>query len=188
MGHRVSTSPRRDAFADPSWLRSIDRPPDCSVRVHPPVLCLLFGVPSLSLPRLVSRFGASAARVSVPFIAISPVAFTCAGHPDLPLGSALRLSRPLDGFLRFRLRGLVSSRDHVQGFSVQGLLPIRGHPGSSPGACLLDVVALRARRPKPMFARRAPRPRGFHPRIDALRLRPLPSSDSSSFRCSPLLP
>ena len=33
-----------------------------------------------------------------------------------PLRSARRLSQPLDGFLRARLRGLIPSRGHVQGF------------------------------------------------------------------------
>jgi hypothetical protein len=34
-----------------------------------------------------------------------------------------------------------------------------------------------AQRPKPLSTRWAPRPRGLHLRIDALRFRPLPSSD-----------
>ena len=34
--------------------------------------------------------------------------------------SALRLSQPLDGFLHLRLRGLIPSRSHVQGFLFKG--------------------------------------------------------------------
>lgn len=73
-------------------------------------------------------------------------------------------------------------------FSVQGLLPIRSHPGSSPGACLLDVVA------------RALTGRSRSPRAGRLVLEALicesmrcvsarfPLRNSSSFRFSPLLP
>jgi len=52
-----------------------------------------------------------------------------------PLRSVLRFSRPLDGFLRARARRLVSSRCHVQGPPVQGLLLSHSHPPSSGGAC-----------------------------------------------------
>src|SRR5207248_2201309 len=49
-----------------------------------------------------------------------------------PLCSVLRFSQPLDGLLCHRLRGLVSSRCHVQGFPVQGVLSIRSGYDSSP--------------------------------------------------------
>jgi hypothetical protein len=73
--------------------------------------------------------------------------FRGAGDPDLPLRSALRLSQPLGGLLRQRLRGLVSSRSHVQGFM---LVPSRGFsrptavPGSSPDPAPVPLVHARS--------------------------------------------
>jgi hypothetical protein len=60
-----------------------------------------------------------------------------AGDPILPLRSALRFSQPRGGLLRRRIRGLVSSRSHVQGsfFAVQGLLPIRSGSRLVAGPC-----------------------------------------------------
>jgi len=75
-------------------------------------------------------------------------------HAKVPvpsLRSALRLSQPLDGLLRLRLRGLVSSRSHVPGSTVQGFLPSRSDPPSSGGSAPLSL----GRRPLPF---RAPRP------------------------------
>jgi len=138
----VGFPPHRDVMRLRIRRGSFDRPSPGSVRPGFILPCSARSSEFLrSRSRASSLDSALFCRVSVPFIAVSPVASTCAGHPNLPLRSALRLSQPLDGFLRFRLRGLISSRDHVQGFSVQGFLPTRSHPGSSTGACLLDVVA-----------------------------------------------
>jgi hypothetical protein len=55
------------------------------------------------------------------------------GEHLLPIRSVPGLSQPLDGLLRLRFCGLVASRYHVQGSStVQGFLPARSLPGSSP--------------------------------------------------------
>jgi len=54
------------------------------------------------------------------------------GKSRSPLRSALGFSQPLGGLLHPLLCGLVSSRSHVQGSSVQGFLPLRSSSGSSP--------------------------------------------------------
>jgi hypothetical protein len=48
--------------------------------------------------------------------AVSPKESTVRGISHLPLRSVLRFLQPLDGLLRLRFCGLVSSRYHVQGF------------------------------------------------------------------------
>jgi len=64
------------------------------------------------------------------------------GAPTLPLRSVHRFSQPLDGLLRLRIRGLVSSRCHVQGSSsVQGLLPLHSGTRLVIEPCLLAVAA-----------------------------------------------
>lgn len=87
-----------------------------------PRSCGLAGSCSLAPSSLRSSFARSPAPplrselyqpgVLVLFAASLP-ASTCVGYPA-PLRSALRLSQPLDGFLRRQLRGPVSSRNHVQ--------------------------------------------------------------------------
>jgi len=62
------------------------------------------------------------------------------GFPIPRIRCVLRFSQPLDAFLRTRARGLISSRCHVQGRPVQGLLLLRSHPSSSERACPLAVV------------------------------------------------
>jgi len=52
--------------------------------------------------------------------------------------SVLRFSQPLDGLLPLKLAGF-KARCHVQDSSVQGLLPPRSRPDSSPGLCPLAV-------------------------------------------------
>jgi hypothetical protein len=61
-------------------------------------------------------------------------------RPSPPLRSVLRLSQPLDVLLRTRARRLISSRCHVQGPPVQGLLTPRSHPSSSEGAPPLPLL------------------------------------------------
>jgi len=62
------------------------------------------------------------------------------GFPCPRIRSALKLSQLLDGFLRTRACGPISSRYHVQGRPVQGLLLPRSHPSSSEGAYPHAVV------------------------------------------------
>jgi len=80
--------------------------------------------------------------------ATSPLASTITGLPGSPLRSVLRFLQPLDGLRRPRLRGLIASRCHVQGFHRSG-----GSPDPQPhrlvtGSCPRAVV-LRALTGKP---------------------------------------
>jgi hypothetical protein len=59
-----------------------------------------------------------------------------------PRRSVLRFSQPLDGFLHLRLRGLLSSRSHVQGFRS--------------GVCSRPAAVPARRRPVPPCPCRAP--------------------------------
>lgn len=85
-----------------------------------------------------------------------------------PLRSVLRFSQPLDGLRHLRFCGLIASRSHVQGCSVQGFLPSRSRPDSSPGGapvplpseCSLTEVSCHTR---------PTRLRGLAPRPDAFR-------------------
>jgi len=70
------------------------------------------------------------------------------GSYPLPLRSVLRFSQPLDGFLHHRPCGPVSSRSHVQGFSVQGFLPPRSRAGSSPVVAPLPLSRVRSPYPR----------------------------------------
>ncbi len=111
---------------------------------------LLLGVPS-PRPRPVP-FGTEHAHSGfLPHRDITASVYTMRRFPCPSLRSALRLSQPLDGFLRLRLRGLVPSRGHVQGSTVQGFLPSRS---DSPSSGLSAPLSL-GRRSLPL---RAPRP------------------------------
>jgi hypothetical protein len=66
-----------------------------------------------------------------------------ARDPNLSLRAVHRFSQPLDGFICARACERISSRSHVQGPSVQGLLSPRSHPPSSGGACPLAVRPVR---------------------------------------------
>jgi hypothetical protein len=46
--------------------------------------------------------------------------------------------------LHYRLCGLVASRSHVQGSSVQGILPIHCRPDSSSGCAPLPLLPIRS--------------------------------------------
>jgi len=105
----------------------------------------------------------SFSRVSSPlrsFFAVSPCRPSQGSHPaegffpqrgiiegvhlarelsGFPLRSVLRFSQPLDGLRHLRLSGLIASRSHVQGFSVQGFLPNRSRPDSSPGGAPMPL-------------------------------------------------
>jgi hypothetical protein len=82
------------------------------------------------------------------------------GVPKLPLRSAHRLSQPLGGLLRPRLRGLVPSRNHVQGSSRPGASPSVQRPSLVGKNCPLAVVrsALTTRRQLPRSASSTSRP------------------------------
>lgn len=60
--------------------------------------------------------------------------------PIASLGSDPRLSQPHAGLLRPEACRLISSRNHVQGSSVQGLLPPHVHPLSSRGAAPMPLL------------------------------------------------
>jgi len=106
--------------------------------------------PSLLAPPLQSSFAPSPRPQpfgseldllgSLPSSRLHPRASTHHEAFQSSLRSVLRFSQPRDGFLHARARGLISSRYHVQGPPVQGLLPSPSHPPSSGGACPLAVA------------------------------------------------
>jgi hypothetical protein len=115
------TTPRRDLFPYPTGL------------ARPTVTRVLRSGFILSCPQSSSQFlrrflpatpfkAACPAKVSSLF-ATSPEPSTNTGAHLLPLCSAHRLSQPLDGLLRLRLRGLISSHCHVQGLFRPGDSP-----------------------------------------------------------------
>jgi len=129
----------------PGAASSADRPPVARTGFIPSCLNLPFGVPSSIL--LAARAAARpAGGLSPPrgmtnsvHLPDGPCGFSgCARFPA-SRGSVLRLSQPLDGFGRHWHRGLVSSRSHVQGSSVQGLLPRRSLADSSPARASLSL-------------------------------------------------
>jgi hypothetical protein len=83
-----------------------------------------------------------------------------------PLRSVLRFSQPLDGLRHLRLSGLIASRSHVQGCSVQGVLPNRSRPDSSPGRAPMPLSPERSLTEASCHARTT-RLRGLAPRSDA---------------------
>jgi hypothetical protein len=100
--------------------------------------------------------------------------------PSPSLRSVPRLSQPLGGLLRARACRLISSRCHVQGPPVQGLLSPRSHPSSSEGAP-----------PLPSFRRVLTDFRRLPPASDLgfevfIRARPRSMQRSYSPRCTPL--
>jgi len=135
IGPRLTGSPRhRDVGVSVPVDGSSDRPspdscePGSFSRAVRPLRSSFGCSPGLASPEspLARRFN----RLTRPLlpgvsslIATSPLASTNLCRPwefHLPLGSVLRLSQPHDGLLRQQLRGLVSSRGHVQGFPSRG--------------------------------------------------------------------
>jgi len=104
---------------------------------------------SRAVPSLVT----DPARISS-LIATSPVASTILSRGtrgfQAPLRSVLGFSQPLDGFLRHRFRGLVSSRCHVQGFA-----PYRGFSRLAADHRLVAAVYLRAVRTRALTGKPA---------------------------------
>jgi hypothetical protein len=88
-------------------------------RAHPSLVALLFRVPSRRRPRRALSSSALPAWVSSLFAASPARSYFREGSQPFAT-SVLRLSRPLDGFLRARARRLVSSRSHVQGSLFEG--------------------------------------------------------------------
>jgi len=165
-GSRTIGFPRRASAAVSAGEVTLpfDRSPPLSARVHSLVRPVLFGVCSpASLRRfLVQR---SPAMGFVPSSRRYRSCLLIADNPIVPLCSALRFSQPLDGFFHARVRGLLSSRSHVQGFRS--------------GVCSRSAAVPTRRRSVPPCRCRArahrlpgchaftPRLRGFTPRGDA---------------------
>jgi len=126
--HRVPAGATPSPFpATPSLCR-FDRPLALSSQVHSLVRRVLFGVCSPSFLRL-----AAACLGVLALFAVLPEESTVRGSSHFPLCSVLRFSQPLDGLLRLRFCGLVSSRYHVQGFrsgvwSRTAAVPARRRP------------------------------------------------------------
>jgi hypothetical protein len=79
-----------------------------------------------------------------------------AGFPNVPLRSVPRFSQPLDGLLHLRLRGLLSSRSHVQGFrtgvwSRPAAVPTRRRPCLPALAANALTSCPAATHPRPSF-------------------------------------
>jgi hypothetical protein len=121
---------------------STDRSSDLAIRVHPLMPTCLFGVPSLFLPTL--PFGVvSTAWVFFLLVTLSKASTYRSGSTP-SLCSVLRLSQPLDGLLRFRCCGLISSHCHYQGSSVQGFLPLRSPCSSSLLGAPMPLACIRS--------------------------------------------
>jgi len=122
---------------------SVRRPPHLSARFHPPVsfapppefydlrtaLCAPTNLAALRKPKSASHRASS-------LIAASTAASTdCPGFSRPSYCSVLGVSHALDGLLRHCLRGLVSSRCHVQGLPYRDFSltaePYRVSPASS---------------------------------------------------------
>jgi hypothetical protein len=141
--------------ARPPLLRT-DRPPSLSVRIHSLVPRLLYGVSSPFL--LAARLRATVLPGFRPSSRHHRKRPLVRELPIFPLRSVLRFSQPPDGLLRFRLCGLIASRSHVQGSSVQGFLPIHSRSDSSP-----------VRAPVPLSPEHSPTEAGCRARTPRLR-------------------
>jgi hypothetical protein len=146
----------------------------------------LFEVPSLFLPSLPFRIDSTTWVYSL-FVTLSKASTYRSGSTP-SLCSVLRLSQPLDGLLRFRCRGLISSHCRVQGSFRSGVSPAL-QPSQLIAARCPHAVGLHSLVGEPTATPARPQLRGFTPQNDAFlrvgfyaSLRPFPSSDSSSFR------
>jgi hypothetical protein len=120
-------APHRRVVSDAMVGCPDDRPPPLSKQVHSLVRSVPFGVSS-PVSRVTPFEVTPSCRGFRPSSRRYPVESTGAGDPRLPLRSVLRFSRPLDGLLHHRYRGLVSSRSHVQGSPFRGF----SHSAASP--------------------------------------------------------
>lgn len=139
----------------------------CNPTVHRPSQvgfipsCFLSSSECVRRPSCAALRRAACLGVSALF-AVSPKESTVAGFPSSPLRSVHRFSQPLDGLLRLRICGLVSSRYHVQGFPFRGLVPRRSCTGSSPACAPLPFP--HSRSPVARLPRSYVELRGFDPR------------------------
>lgn len=101
--------------------------------------CLVSSTECLRQSSLSRPFGATRPAWVWTLFATSPAASTSTGAHPLPLRSALRVLHPPDGLLRLRLRGLVASRCHVQGFLRSGVSPDPQPTRLFAGRCPLAV-------------------------------------------------
>lgn len=134
--------------------RSISRPDRCRYHFAVPPLrftvsdsTVLSATPSSELLRLPCLAHDSRKSDEHTCLDFSPssrhhvCASTCLrGFPNPRIRSVLRFSQPLDGLLRTHVRGLISSRYHVQDSPVQGVLLSCSHLSSSERACPLAVI------------------------------------------------
>jgi hypothetical protein len=108
---RCASTPLSGAsVAFPFRPSSVSREPGSCPRASCPLRSVFAFLPAPPFRSAPSCPGVSS------LFAASPGASTFAGGPNHPLRSVHRFSQPPDGLLRFRLRGPVSSRSHVQGF------------------------------------------------------------------------
>jgi len=136
---------RREPVSKPTVAGfSIDRPPDPYVSgfILP---CFVSSSEFLRPHSHPNPFGSGSTAWVSSLFATAPRAFTSHEAFQSSLRSVLRRSQPLDGLLRARLRGLISSRSRVQGsFLVQGFLSPRSNPSSSEGTAPLPLSAARS--------------------------------------------
>lgn len=132
---------------------------------HPSVTLVPFRVPSPT-SRPEPSVPSTTCQGFVPLRGI-PEEVHCSRGFQASLGSALELSRLLDGLLLLQLRGLVSSRNHAQGF-LFGVFPdLQREHDSSPTAAPLPFRSFPSRASaRVQFGIR--RLRGFVPKIDRL--------------------
>jgi hypothetical protein len=123
---------------------STDRPLLLAKQVHSLVLCFLFGVPSSAPPE-------NPFRDSLPYLGFVPLRDI---DRSRPLNTGMSSSRyvPPTGFHSLSTVcsvtgrcGLVSSRSHVQGFTVQGFLPTHSQTDSSPTCAPMVLASSRSR-------------------------------------------
>jgi hypothetical protein len=157
-------------------------------RIHPLVV-RLSRVPSSQLLAQSLSTRASPCLGFCPLRDITRTQPLFASAPTPSLRYVLRLSQPLDVFLRARACRPISSRSHVQGpRPFRGLLSSRSHPSSSEGATPSPL----SRAPltnttgcpiAPVATECGPRPRGLHPREAAFTEPPL----FTTTRAAPLI-
>jgi hypothetical protein len=163
-GYWVTHSTASKSVSTSDAAYSVRPSPDLANRVHSLVSRLLFGVSSPFL--LATRLRAAVLPGFRPSSRHHRRCPLGAGALRLPLRSVHRFSQPLDGLRHLRLCGPIASRSHVQGSSVQGLLPSCSRPGSSPGGAPMPLSPKRSPAETDCHARTT-RLRGLAPQLDA---------------------
>jgi hypothetical protein len=146
----LPASPRRSCFHPRRRLHRPTVPPGLSDRVHSLVSQTLFGVPSSALPA--APFGRHVLPGFLPSSRHHRSASTCARAHPLSLRSVLRLSLPLDGFLRHPASRACCIPQPRPGFSRPGVSPDPQPYRLVAGRCPRAVVA-RALTGKPAATR-----------------------------------